>query len=263
MIKKKSFAIVMLCLVFMVLALGSGSEESTHDSVKIGADGQKEESSNAKKNDNADDKATIKYEISDTGFEYFKNSIGINDYYGYFEIKNTGTCDIYLEDCSFDLEDNSGHLLQSDKMISSCPSVISPGEKGYFYNSIGSTYIDDGVSLENGLKLVPQMKLKKATGKPKSYPVSDVSVRNGNYNDIKITGRVENTSSEELSYIYVRIIFYDAKGKVIGFAGTSLTGVGAGLKSSFEASTMFGNDQIKVEDIANTTVIAEEMYYQW
>ena len=192
MIKRKSILLMALCIVFMVFALGSGSGESTRDSVKV----------------DSDKKSEIKYEISDTGFEYYTNSLDMVEYYGYVELTNTGDCDIYLDDCKFDLEDNEGHLLQSDSFISSCPKVISPGEKGYFYNGVGSTYIDKSISFENGIKLVPQMKLKKATKKPASYPVSDISVSESDFGSIKVTGRVENTSDKAIGYLYLNIIFF-------------------------------------------------------
>lgn len=263
MIKRKTMAVVALCAVFMAFALGSGSDGSTRDSVKIDSNGSTEAGSSSAKESNSEAKAEIKYEITDTSFEYYTNSIGNVEYYGFVEITNTGNCDIYLDNCTFDLEDNDGHLLQSDSYISSCPNVISPGEKGYFYNSIGSTYIDKGVSFDNGVKLVPQIKLTQAKGKPTSYPVSDVTVRAGDYGDVKVTGRVENTSDKDISYLYVNIIFYDANGKVIAISGTSITDIGAGMKGSFDASTMYGNDNLKLENIANTEVIAEDMYLQF
>ena len=64
-------------------------------------------------------------------------------------------------------------------------------------------------------------------------------------------------------YLYVRIIFYDANGKVIAIDGTSITDIGAGMKGSFDTSTMFGNDNLKLENIAETKVIAEATYLQW
>ena len=247
MIKRKSILLMALCIVFMVFALGSGSGESTRDSVKV----------------DSDKKSEIKYEISDTGFEYYTNSLDMVEYYGYVELTNTGDCDIYLDDCKFDLEDNEGHLLQSDSFISSCPKVISPGEKGYFYNGVGSTYIDKSISFENGIKLVPQMKLKKATKKPASYPVSDISVSESDFGSIKVTGRVENTSDKAIGYLYLNIIFCGSDGKVLAITGTSVTDIGAGMKCSFDTSTLLANDNLKLEDISDTKVIAEESYLQW
>ena len=272
--KKLKGIIVMLGMVlFAAFALGSGKTESTTDSVTVEPDNNSDDVTTDSEDTNLNTEATtnveeketgdIQYDISDTSFEYYTNSIGSVEYYGYVEITNTGDCDIYLKDCVFDLEDNDGHLLQSDDFISHCPEVISPGEKGYFYNGLGANLIDDGVSFDNGVNLVPQLKLTKATGRPASYTVSDVSVTEGNYGDVKITGRVENNTDEDLSYIYINIIFYDADGKVIAITGTSLTDIAAENKASFDTSTTYANDNLKLENIAETKVIAEETYYQY
>jgi len=276
--KSKVLGLLLCTALFGVFALGSGSSgESTRDSVSIESDSNKvsesetgtteteskesTEVTQSETTNNSSDK--VEYEISDTSFEYYTNSIGSIEYYGYVEILNTGNCDIYLDNCTFDIEDNDGHLLQSDSYVSHCPEVISPGEKGYFYNGLGSNLIDSGVSFDNGVKLVPQMKLTKATGKPVSYPVSDISVREGDWGDIKITGRVENNTEQDIDYIYINILFYNSEGKLIAITGTSLTDVGAGNKGSFDTSTAFANENLKLQDIADTVVIAEAMYMQW
>ena len=276
--KSKVLGLLLCTALFGVFALGSGSSgESTRDSVSIESDSNKvsesetgateteskesTEVTQSETTNNSSDK--VEYEISDTSFEYYTNSIGSVEYYGYVEILNTGNCDIYLDNCTFDIEDNDGHLLQSDSYVSHCPEVISPGEKGYFYNGLGSNLIDSGVSFDNGVKLVPQMKLTKATGKPASYPVSDVSVREGDFGDIKITGRVENNTEQDIGYIYINILFYNSEGKLLAITGTSLTDIGAGNKGSFDTSTAFANENLKLRDIADTVVIAEAMYMQW
>lgn len=254
-------ALFVVTALFILLAIGSGSENSTRDSVTIDSDGNVTTNNDGKTNENSN--SNMKYEITNTGFEYYTNSIGGKEYYGYVELKNTGNCDIYLDDCTFDLEDKEGHLLQSDKYISSCPSVISPGETGYFYNGIGSTSIDSSVNLDNGIRLVPQMKLTQAKSKPVSYPVSDVAVREGSFGYVKVTGRIQNTTDKDVSYVYVHIIFYDKNGKVLAITGTSVTDIGAGMKVSFDTSAMFASDNLKLENIAQTKVIAEDTFYQW
>ena len=277
--KAKVLLLTSTIAAFSAFALGSGSSEKTsRESVTIEADNTTDEDSsddNSIKEDTTqetnDNNKTEKnsetremdYEITDTGFEYYTNSIGDVEYYGYVELTNTGGCDIYLNDCTFDLEDNDGHLLQSDSYISHCPEVISPGEKGYFYNGLGSNLIDPGVSLDNGVTLVPQMKLKEATGRPVSFPVSDVDVHEDNIGYLKVTGRVENTTDEDVSLVGVKIIFLDSAGKAIAFNSTTITEIAAGGKASFDVSTMFANDNLKLENIAETKVIAEDMYIQF
>jgi hypothetical protein len=258
--KGKMLAVIVVSAVFLAFAAGSGSDNSTRDSVTIDSDGN---TTSNNTNKNSADNNGIKYEITHTGFEYGKSSIGTMRYFGYVEIKNTGTTDIYLDDCNFDLEDKDGHLLQTDNLVSKCPDVIAPGETGYFYNSLGFGSIDDSVSLDNGIRLTPQMKLSQAKKKQAFYPVSDVSVRKGTFDSITVTGRIENNTDKDVSYIDVDIIFYDKSGKVLSIIGTSVSDVGAGLKASFEATSLLSMDNLKLEDIANTKVIASGSYYQF
>ena len=261
--KSKVIAVLVAASVFMAFAMGSGSSSSsTHDSVTVEANGGSETTVTAEAK--SETTADIEYEISDTNFEYYQNSIGVTEYYGYVEITNTGSCDIYMKDCVFDLEDNNGHLLQSDNFISHCPEVIAPGEKGYFFNGIGSSSFDESISLDNGVKLVPQINLKKATGKPHAFPVSDVDYRAGDYGDVKVTGRVENDTDKEQGYLSVYIIFRDANDKVIAIDTTTvMSEIGAGMKGSFDSSTIFGNENLKLENIKDVEVICEETYMQF
>lgn len=280
---KKKISVVVCLVVFAALAAGSGSKkdsESSRTSVTVEAENDKKsentektesdkstdetKTDNSKKEDDKkNDSDTVQYDVTDTRFDYYENSIGSTEYYGIVEITNTGNCDIYMDNCTFDLEDNDGHLLQSDDFISSCPEVVAPGEKGYFYNGLGSNLIDSGVSMENGVKLAPQIKISKAKDKPHTYPVSDVSVTADDMWGIKITGRVENDTQEDVSYLGITIIFYDADGKVLSIDGTTVSDIGAGNKGSFDTSTAFSNGNISIDDIAETKVIAEDTYYQF
>ena len=208
------------------------------------------------------EKATMAYENTDTKFVYYTNSIGSVEYYGIVEITNTGSTNIYLKDCTFDLEDNDGHLLQSTSFISNCPDIIAPGEKGYFYNSIGATTLDKDVSIDNGINLVPQFKLEEGKGDIVDYEVSDTALRQDNFGNPKVTGRITNTSDEDIGLIYVQIIFRDAAGKVLAIQGTNVSDISAGSTASFEASTMF-RDDFNSDDIADYEVVARKSHYQF
>ena len=75
------------------------------------------------------------YSMNILRFDIAKATYGENfEYDAIVEIKNTGTSNIYLKDAKFEIEDASGHLIQSDEYsVSNCPDVIKPGEKGYIY----------------------------------------------------------------------------------------------------------------------------------
>lgn len=225
--------------------------------VKLG-----EKSSNATESTTPAYGNTESYKISDTHFEYFTNSIGNIEYRGIVEITNTGNTDLYLKDCVFDLEDNNGHLLQSDSFISNCPDVIKPGEKGYFYNGLGSLYINDDVSLENGIKFSPQVTVVKATGTTSNYETSDTELRQGTFGPT-VTGRVKNSTNEDNKMLYVCVVYFDKNGKAIGITGTTITDFSAGKTSSFEIGGMALSESVTLDSIANYKIIAQKTYYQF
>ena len=247
----------------MAIASSSSTTESTKIEVTDKKDADKDDSDGASDETEAKE---LKYEITDQDFQYYTNSIGTVEYYGYVEIENTGSAYIYMKDCVFDLEDNDGHLLQSDDFISSCPDVIAPGEKGYFYNGVGSATIDDGVSFDNGVKLVPNLKLEEAKNGSESvvdYEVTDTDLREGSLGEPKVTGRITNNTEVDDGYLYVNVVFYNSDGKVIAITGTSVTDLTAGSTVSFECSGMFMNETATMESIADYKVIARKMHMQF
>ena len=255
-----------LCLTsFSIFALGSGSDSnSSTEKIEVDATNSGSDSSNSSgTSSNSSEKKEMKYEITDSKFEYYTNSIGSVEYFGIVEITNTGDTYIYLDTCTFDLEDNDGHLLQSDSYINTAPSVVAPGEKGYYYNGIGNGLIGEGVSLDNGVKLVPQLKISEAKKVPTEYPVSDVTTREGDFGYINVVGRVENTSDKDISYLYISIIFYDENGKVLDVESTGISDIAAGNKGSFDTTCFWSNDNVKFTDIAETKVYARELYINW
>lgn len=272
--KKKTFSYIAAgisgVLTFFLLLLilsGSGDSEDTDssnpDSTEVTSEAASKKNKSASTGKAKKKNSDPEYEITDSGLEYHRNSIGDVEYYGFVEITNTGKGNIYLSDCTFDLEDDDGHLLQSDDFISKCPYIIRPGEKGYFFNNIGSALLDDGVSTSNGIHLVPQISLKSTEAEPVEYDVSDTDIRKDNYGGIKITGRVTNNTEDDDSFVSVRIIFYDNSGKVIGITSTTIDDLDAGSTVSFDTSTMFDTMDISIESVADYKVVAQAEYYQW
>ena len=261
--KKKKGCLIAALAVLIIGIIGaagaSGGKNRDEGKVTIGDSASSDHKQNTKQSDQAD----FAYEITDTKFNYYQNSINRTEYYGFVEITNTGTKNIYLKDCTFDLEDNDGHLLRSDSFISSCPDVIAPGEKGYFYNSIGSTSIDEGVSLDNGIKLSPTYKIEEAKGDIVEYPVSDTDMRSDDNGNIKVTGRVTNNTTEDDSMLYVNILLLDKDSKVLLITGTTVLNLTAGSTQSFEGSTLFSDDTVKPEQVASYKVIARKNHYQF
>jgi hypothetical protein len=260
---KRKILSLLLSALLLIGAAGcasSGGKKQTAEGIAT----QKTEAEAAAETEatTAEEKLKMSYENTDTSFNYYTNTIGNVEYYGIVEITNTGSTNIYLKDCTFDLEDNDGHLLQSASFISSCPDIIAPGEKGYFYNSIGSTQLDKEVSTDNGLNLVPQFKLEEGKGDIVDYEVSDTSLRKDDFGYAKVTGRITNTTDEDINLLYVQVIFKDTAGKVLSITGTNVMDISAGSTGSFEAGT-FGNSSVDFDSIAEFEVIARKTHYQF
>ena len=192
-----------------------------------------------------------------------ENGIGGHYCYAIVEVLNTGTADLYLNKGTYDLEDNDGHLLQTRK-LDHCPEIIRPGEKGYFYSDVGSLSVDASVPLDNGLKLKYNTSLVIADSEPINYEISDLDLRESNFEKKpKVTGRIENTTSKDASWVMIYVIFYDSDEKPLGITNTYLTELKAGEKKSFEISSIYLSKNVTCDKIASYKVIAQERHYQY
>ena len=258
----RSICTCLAVCVFAGMAMASGSSDTKETgSVTIGDNATEE-------TETTTEAAELKaeYEITHTTFIHYTDSIDREEYCGIVEMKNTGSSYIYLKDCTFDFEDDNGHLLQSDKMVTKAPDVIAPGECGYFFNN---GFLDEGVSLENGINLVPNFTVevcKKGKDAVIDYEVSDLDLRDNDYGlGVKVTGRVTNNTAEDTNSINVMIvaIFYDSEGEILDIGFTYADEMSAGSKASFEISTIFGNEDVSTETIADYKVIARHDYMQF
>ena len=232
--------------------------ESESDSESDSGNGEKTEAAPAKEEKEPAKK--VDYNVKQEYFNDYVNSIGMHVGNAFVEIENTGSVPLYLHDATFDIEDDNGHLLKSENLISTCPDAIFPGECGYFYDD----HIDlDDVDDSNGLKLVPNYKVDEAKHEIVDYETSDVSIREDNVWKCKIIGRLTNTTNEKIGIIYVNAIYYDAEGNVLGISGTNLTDIEAGATESFEIIGQFFRDDVSFSDIADYKVIPRAWYLQF
>ena len=203
------------------------------------------------------------YQVSDTIFSYWQDSIGSNSYFGCVEIKNTGSENLYLADATFDFEDNDGHLLKSESFISSCPDIICPGETGYFFNNIGSLDLDSS-QLSNGVVFKPDITVKEATGEPVDYEVSDLSLKPTTMLDLPtITGRITNTTEDVDNAVTIYGVFRGLDGRPIAISLTHVMEFEPGKTKGFEITNSFSGHDVKIDDISSYEVIARKMYLQF
>lgn len=262
----KIICLVLALFVFGLMAVGSETDDKKADK-NTAASTEAQEKAEKKKDKESDPekeekKAGFSYEITDTVFFTEKDSLGETNYYGIVEVTNTGDTNAYLDDCVFDFEDDNGHLLQTDNtMISSCPDIIAPGEKGYFYNSLGGT-INSEISTDNGLNFKPTETVVEATGDPVDYEVSDLSIVDDMFGP-KITGRVKNTTDKDDSMLYIQAVFYDNKNRPLAIMGTNVLDLGAGQQKSFDITGLMLPESVKSGNYDHYVVMARASYYQF
>ena len=213
-------------------------EDSEEDAVAAESESHDESEENAASAPAAEEKTpskTVDYKVKQEYFNDYVDSIGMHVAKAFVEIENTGNVPLYLHDAKFDIEDNDGHLLKTESLVSTCPDAILPGEFGYFY----ADYID----LDDVDENLPDSHAERRPGDPLRADRHDEHLGNG--------------------LIYVSAIYYDADGNVLGISGTNLTDVEAGATESFEIIGQFFSDDVSYSDIADYKVIPRAWYIQF
>ena len=185
------------------------------------------------------------------------------DYVGIVEIQNTGSTYIYLDSCTFEFEDDEGKFItKEDFWVCPMPTVIAPGEYGYFFNC---DEIEDDIPLDNGFNMVPKINVKVCGSAEKAvvdYEVSELDIRDGD-NYVTITGRITNDTEDKLyadDKVYVYAILYDSDGNIIGMGFDLIYEMEAGDSVGFEIDSFYENANLTVDDVADYKVYARKDY---
>ncbi len=201
------------------------------------------------------------YKITYSSLTSYLNSFDEPCFIAIVEVMNTGNVSLYLDANSFDIEDANGSLIATETLISNCPDVIAPGEKGYLYLSFYGEY-PEGTDVNQKFTLKPDLKIRAATAEPVEYRVYDVKINQSTYGDPEILGRVENTTKEDDSLFYIQAVLYDSSGKPLAITGTNLTDFKAGSTRSFDINFMFTRN-VDFSKVVSYKVIARRAHYQF
>lgn len=201
------------------------------------------------------------YSIEDIFFETKVNSIGNIEYHGIVAVKNTSDSNLKFTNLTFDIEDNSGHLLSTDDTVAVFPGIIKPGETAYIYNGIYQQ-LRSGISSSNGLVLKPSFNVEKTNSTLARYQISDDSYTFNSNGTPDITGRVTNGTSKDASIVEIGALFYDESGRVIGIECDKLYDLLSGQTRSFDISTIMGQADA-VKNAKKYSVNAIEYTFVW
>lgn len=207
----------------------------------------------AEKNPSAD--------VSCVPAKVWTNSIGTVWAQTIVTITNTGDTDLYLSAGSYDLEDENGTLVASQTLVSVFPQIIAPGETAYMYDE---TTLDNSPISEGELNVIAHYNIRESTSQYIRLPVSEVQVYENDYTGIKVMGRVENNGNQDLELVYIEAMLFDADSNPLGHCFTILTDTLAmGDKIGFEMSELCFPPDVELEDIADYTITAYPMQYQF
>lgn len=272
---KRKLLALLLCAVLIVSIAACGStgdndgnsnnkHDDSTDQQTQQTDGKSPEETNGPETNNDETEPPESkgpaYEITYQNAKVWTNSIGTTWVQTIVEITNTGSTNLYLSSGAYDLEDANGALVTSQSMVSTYPSVLAPGEKGYMYDE---TTLDD-YSGDGNLKILPRPDVEEATVDLIRYNVTDLSVSNDEYFGVNVKGRVENTTEKSENMVYIVAFFYDASGIPIGSVFTILSeDLDAGAKIGFEMSGFSLPDDVTADVIADSIVYAYPTQFQF
>lgn len=197
------------------------------------------------------------WEVTDTRSTTWTDSIGSVWVQVIIEITNTGEVPLYLSSGGYDLETSDGALFDTESLVSVYPTVLEPGEKGYYREETTLDEAPDG-----DLTVIPHPDIKAAKIETIRFPVSDESIKPDDFNGLKMQGRVTNDSDEDESLLTVAAILYDADGRCIGVLN-GYSDVPAGETMGFSISSMNLPEAVTPDAVASYTIYAYPLQMQF
>lgn len=252
----KKFTIPALCLALVIALAACGDSGTSSTPAQAQQDNSSPVAASAPVAESKDETA---YEITYSSAHAYTSSIGTVWVQAIAEIENTGSADLYLSTGAYDIEDADGGLIKSSTMVSTFPSVISPGEKGYLYEE---TTLDEPVDGE--LTLLPRLSAGKAKINNIRFSLSDLTLSSDSFGELQARGRVENTSTEPSSMTYIVLVLKNAENQPLGLIFTILMEeLAPGDKIGFEMSAFALPDTVTEETVASYEAFAYPMQLQF
>ena len=264
--KKWWFWVIIVFVVIIIIGAASGkskddkpsvSNETTTGAVEKTTTAE-EQQDDAQTTEKKTEPAKADYEVGEGIVHVWENSLGSTWISASVPVKNTGSANLYLSSGTLDIEDATGKLITTLKMVSVYPQVLKPGETAYYYEE---NTLDNAVDQE-GLKIIPHLDIDEAKVECVRFDVSETEVKNTDYFGVKVTGRVENTSDEAQNMVYVVAHLFDADGNLITQQFTILDNeIQPGEKIGFETSNL--GYSFDAGDVASFEVFAFPIQYQF
>lgn len=196
------------------------------------------------------------YEITYQNVRVYENQGGMVFIQGIVELMNTGSTNLALNGGSMDFEDDEGNLLAAQKAVGAYPDILRPGEKGYLY-----CLFNYESTMPGTIKMIARPNLEETDSDPIRLAVSDVSVVNTAYGEIKVLGRIENTSSTGQDSFHVAAILLDDKQTPIAILYSFFSEkMEPDDKIGFELDSYFIPEDITAETVSSVLAYAYPMF---
>ncbi len=256
--KDKTIAIIAIVVAFLgFVLLFSEDNDVRVEERKLAESATEEKVETKDATKEKTDTVKAEYEVGEGSVTVSTNSIGTNWIKVAVPVKNTGTTNLYLSSCSIDIEDSNGALEDVITMVSVYPQVIQPGETAYYFEE--TTY--DGKSM-SGLKAIPHVEVEKAKVPCVRYVVSDVQLKDQDYFGAKAMGRVENTTEQDGSSVYVVMHLFNEDHNIVGVIYDIVdNGLKAGEKKAFQ--TMSLDTNLNSSEVSTYETFAYPYQYQF
>lgn len=200
-----------------------------------------------------DPDAPLEYEISYTNVYLYEVGSGSVWIQAIAEITNTGEAALSLDTATFHVKNDAGETIASKGNIHSYPTVLTAGEKGYFYIE---TPIE-GTDVNAQMTLDPQVEISKTSLIRHTFEASDTKLSTNALGDLTVTGKIENTTDKSFKTVYIAAVLYDKNNLPIGVIPSSLSySLLAGETAELECSAFALPDTIDKEAVASFTIWA-------
>jgi hypothetical protein len=186
----------------------------------------------------------------------WKDSISYVHYEVVVEVQNVGTApaDVATSDDSYTIFAKDGTVLETGHFTYVFPQVIRPGEFAYY---VDGSIFDQGTLTDQVGKLDPSVSFGEADSPQTLFKVSSVKITQQPYGSgLQVSGVVTNSTSEDAAQPLVGVIFFNAKGAIIGaLYENSLDTLRAGKSLGFKTSYP-GTSPLKPSSVAKFKTFA-------
>lgn len=189
------------------------------------------------------------YEITASYANAYRNSLGEVWVQVMIAVKNTSDVPLCLDYSTVTIQVSEDET-QELSYVLAFPSVIGPGETGYYYEETPLEYEASGE-----LALTAELDVSETTETLERYTVANDAISDSPYGGLRIWGTVEDASAQEGKLIYIAVVLFDEADKPVAVCYTIHTETGA-ASDSYELISFMLPEHITASTVGRYEVYA-------